>query len=624
MHRHLSRFKNKRILITAVALLGIVLVTVGVTYAWFSYSKDGAKEHTLTSGSISFHYQEGAQGLTLDDAMPMTDGQGIGQTDYFEFTITSKTLETVDIPYYITAVRSGTGTNMDSVVKVYLTKVDSNGVETPVEVVSGKTVAKVSELGSYVNNQGINTPATEKSLYNDKVWAGTSNYTQKYRLRMWISDDAQLIVQQQGQSDQYPYEGKTYTLKVNVYSTAVDIGKSTAVLRKNVNINSLQLGTDVLVSTNDHYVAEVVIEPNETSVSKILIIDTVNPNTRVSVTEASAINNNRSKTEKLSTSKNLTLGLGSNDYNIVVTSEDGSVSKPYTLTVTGKLPEYQVTLTGSNVTINPSSVTIGYNSTNTATVTVENNYYLDSVTCTNGYTVTAQTGTSATDEQTVTINNNGNVGGSTCTFTTETSIPQIETCPGCKYIYTTDRLIHDYEALNADYYKMTADYPSTIAQYESLYGGPFPKTSNTKLTDYQLEDDYRNVINASGRNYFLGIIPDDTTNEIDRIFACGIKGEEPNQGTAFCIEGTLDTELIDTVWTSGVEFLNDLYGPYSSDPKLGCNNLSSMTACYGDINAIVSKTTAAWIERHRSYASTGSNSDDCCTGPYGAAYCNEH
>ena len=245
MHRHLNRFKGKQV-IALVALLGIVLITAGATYAWFSYSKSGAKENTISAGSITFHYTEGAQGLSLNDAMPMTDNQGKAQNTYFDFTITSKTSSTVEIPYDITVRRSGTGTNMDNVVKVYLTKVN-NDVEIPVEIVTGKQIATVSELSTYLNSTlNIDISKNERRLIRETVPTNSSNYNQTYRLRMWISDTADFSGVEvtkyycdgtetlsinydscEGEKTtrtetQYPYNNKTYTLNVNVYGEGVE------------------------------------------------------------------------------------------------------------------------------------------------------------------------------------------------------------------------------------------------------------------------------------------------------------------------------------------------------------------------------------------------------------------
>ena len=177
---------NKRILL-GLLVLAIMLISIGATVAWFSVVRDGINENTIFSGAIKFHYDEKLRGLSLNDAMPMTDEQGMMQNDYFEFEVTSQTSEFIDIPYYVTVKRMEAETNMDSVIKVYLTKVDGNS-EVPIDLVNGKQIAKFSELGSYTNTDGINIPLTEKLLHRDVVFAGSSSYVQKYRLRMWFKN----------------------------------------------------------------------------------------------------------------------------------------------------------------------------------------------------------------------------------------------------------------------------------------------------------------------------------------------------------------------------------------------------------------------------------------------------
>ena len=78
---------------------------------------------------------------------------------------------------------------------------------------------------------------------------------------------------------------------------------------------------------------------------------------------------------------------------------------------------YKVTISATNATASASSVTINYAGSKTATITPNNGYYLSSVSCTNGYTVTASTGVDQFAAQTVTIKNNSKTTTSTCTFT---------------------------------------------------------------------------------------------------------------------------------------------------------------------------------------------------------------
>ena len=96
--------KDKKSLLTAIiGIIGLILVTAGISYAWFSYTSRGTILNTITSGNIAFSYTESSQGITLADAMPMTDTEGKNQTSYFDFQITSRTTNYSAIPYVITA-----------------------------------------------------------------------------------------------------------------------------------------------------------------------------------------------------------------------------------------------------------------------------------------------------------------------------------------------------------------------------------------------------------------------------------------------------------------------------------------------------------------------------------------
>ena len=90
----------------------------------------------------------------------------------------------------------------------------------------------------------------------------------------------------------------------------------------------------------------------------------------------------------------------------------------------------------------------------------------------------------------------------------EEPVPTIPSCPGCKFMYTENK--YQYGGVN----NVNATQVSTL----------------TGVTT-----DYRTL----NKSYFLGFT-ETQDGKIDRAFACGIKGENPNQGTVFCIEGSLD------------------------------------------------------------------------------------
>ena len=248
--------KNKGLfaILALVAVIGLIAITLGVTYSFFTYMKKGTTENTIRSGSIKFIYDETSKmgrGITLTDALPVITPEELqaAKTDktqgkMFEFKIESETSSTIEIPYYITARMKADSTLDPNLVKVYLTQVDGSDNET--EVLAPTKYGTMNQYGPIPSER-----YTEKLLYNDIVpinSVGANSYSQTYRLRMWLDSDADFsevpakcefndgttttdVTSEKGTATlctgqgytwtdaHYPLNGKTFTLTVNVYST---------------------------------------------------------------------------------------------------------------------------------------------------------------------------------------------------------------------------------------------------------------------------------------------------------------------------------------------------------------------------------------------------------------------
>ena len=139
--------KKKEMLLSVLALIGLIVITTGVTFAFFNYAREGSTENTVTTGSITFLYtenREAGRGITLTNAFPISDSVGkqqVGDGNVFDFKVTSTTPNKTAIPYEITARKSSDSTLNESAVKLYLTKVNS-GIEEEV------LLSKYSELST--------------------------------------------------------------------------------------------------------------------------------------------------------------------------------------------------------------------------------------------------------------------------------------------------------------------------------------------------------------------------------------------------------------------------------------------------------------------------------------------
>ena len=198
--------KKKQIIITLVAIISLIVITVGVTYAFFNYSRTGTTENVVKTGGITFLYTEVSgvgKGISLTDAYPVADSIGkvqVGEGKVFDFKVTSNISMNSNIGYQVTARKKTGSTLANSAVKVYLTEV--NGTEQEL------LLSKYSEL-SQTDKVDI-SKYDERILYEATVPANTSNYEKNFKLRMWVSDDTDF-------SDG-SMNDKTFTLTVNVYA----------------------------------------------------------------------------------------------------------------------------------------------------------------------------------------------------------------------------------------------------------------------------------------------------------------------------------------------------------------------------------------------------------------------
>ena len=198
--------KKKQIIITLIAIISLIVITVGVTYAFFNYAKEGTTDNTIKTGSITFLYTEVSgvgKGISLTDAYPVADSIGkvqVGEGKVFDFKVTSNISMNSNIGYQVTARKKTGSTLANSAVKVYLTEV--NGTEQEL------LLSKYSELDQ--TDKVDSSKFDERILYEATVPANTKNYEKNFKLRMWVSDDTDF-------SDG-SMNDKTFTLTVNVYA----------------------------------------------------------------------------------------------------------------------------------------------------------------------------------------------------------------------------------------------------------------------------------------------------------------------------------------------------------------------------------------------------------------------
>ena len=212
--------KKKILILSIIGLIGLVIITIGITCAVFTYTKLGTTDNTVTSGTLKFLYTENTgvkTGIKLTNALPISDAQGKaldGDNNVFDFSIEATNTGTEVIPYEVTLRKKSTSTLAEENVKVYLTYRTESIEKEELEP------TKYSELTQTSINVGNEI---EKTIYKSSVAGGETSYRKDFRLRRWISDD----------SSQDDINGKEFTATVNVYAN-VKVVEDTTKYFKNI------------------------------------------------------------------------------------------------------------------------------------------------------------------------------------------------------------------------------------------------------------------------------------------------------------------------------------------------------------------------------------------------------
>lgn len=217
--------RNVQISVSLLSLLALLMISTGVSYSLVdqdmaSTNQEGNEYSQTDTGEVKFLYTDYdgiGSTLTLTDDRIFSDAAGkilpaTNSTNIFDFRIKAET--DVPLSYQITLTKEDGSTLEDNFIKVYLTEVNE---DTEKEITSflntDGSVKRFSQLADlnagYTNNGNV-----EKLLYEGEA---NQNYEQSFRLRLWLSDDVQASILADG-TIEYSYQGKTFTVKVNVYT----------------------------------------------------------------------------------------------------------------------------------------------------------------------------------------------------------------------------------------------------------------------------------------------------------------------------------------------------------------------------------------------------------------------
>ena len=466
--------KNKKLSLLIVGIAILVIGLVGVTYAFFNYTRTGQK-NVIKTGRIAFETsQNGAFNLSNMFPIEATQANLADNTKVGTVTIdvSGDTTYSRGIEYLVTAVNVqntvGSGANQKTV---------PISIQVTYEAKENKDIGTASN--SYFADRGGNT-SYYKVLSSDTVNDGDrlivgyikpddTGIDGTITVKAYLDKDKVAI------TDTYP-ERTIRTVKSTGYTSAACETALTGVSGASTmcaTTSSLQTAIDGGDLT-------------EEQISALISVGLVEEYT--DGTTSTWVDNR----VVLTTAEWNSLQANGVSFQVRVEANEGIWVKE------------QIKYNANGGTVSPAYKEIDNDATtygSLPTPTAPEGYSFD------GWYTAATVGTLVEASTAYTAGTSA-----TTLYAHYSEIPTIDSCPGCKFMYTTN-------------------------SYQ--YGG----TNNPNATQVSTLSGVTTNYTTLNKNYFLGFTEVDDGNGnmvIDRAFACGIKGEIPNQGATFCIEGTTD------------------------------------------------------------------------------------
>ena len=331
--------KSKQILFSVFGILSILVITIGVTYAVFTYTKEGTTDNIITTGTLKFLYTENntnGNGISITEAEPISDTQGkslVGDNNVFDFKVEGTNTGSEVIPYEVTLRKKDTSTMGEDNIKVYL----QDGTD-QTELLTPTLYSKLTQTNIDVGSN------IEKTLYKGEVLGNTNNYLKTFRLKMWLDENADLSV----------IGGQTFTATVNVYSNAKVISAEEQVLRSNTDIKDITIGDTSLTKVEGKdWNYEVELDSDTTA--KLNIVP------KYSLANVKIEKDN----QVISNNSEVSLVGGNNIYKVTITSTDQTVTKEYKINIKVKQVE-KVSIFGKQYEVIDAEPTLTTSSNNSS------------------------------------------------------------------------------------------------------------------------------------------------------------------------------------------------------------------------------------------------------------------
>ena len=196
-----KRDRRRNVFLILICIFLLFVASFGITYSIYKGDSGGNTE--IITDKIIFSYSDvnrSGSGINIENAYPMSDTIGkklTGTNEYFDFNINA-TSKNTNIKYQLLVRKNSNSTLNNNSVRIYLTGITGSYEQ---ELV----------LKTFSDLETVNVNGTDYYLLYEKVLnKGIDNYSDYFRLRMWIKDNAE------------DYQNKAFSINVDV--NAVQVG----------------------------------------------------------------------------------------------------------------------------------------------------------------------------------------------------------------------------------------------------------------------------------------------------------------------------------------------------------------------------------------------------------------
>ena len=163
----------------------VLMILIAVGFALFSNRPDEVIEQEENGGFVVLNYSSQFPGLTITDALPMSDEFGMVSAvegEYLDFSVSTSLEDAPSIEYEVSILKDSVlSTIPDDAIRIYLEKEERGSYTKVMDPVPYEGISKETSLGSEKGSM---------VLYKIKKTKSTSD---NYRLRIWLSDTSLLV-----------------------------------------------------------------------------------------------------------------------------------------------------------------------------------------------------------------------------------------------------------------------------------------------------------------------------------------------------------------------------------------------------------------------------------------------